>query len=363
MSENRHDWLNDRWVIFAPLRSDRPDEFAARVQEPSTSHRCPFCIGREHETPPAILTLNTSGVKGRSRRWQVRVVPNRYPALQAGEARSSSNDEAYEQVALPSSFDSYTSTSLKTSVAIDVMKRRPVYGAHEVIIESPQHVERLTDLTEEESLLVFEAYRERLICLRADDRLAHAVVFKNVGAEAGASLSHSHSQLIATDFVPSDVARTCQRLVESYEQHEQHFFEQVIDHELHNGERIVFESRHFVAYTPFASIVPYFVCVVPKTRESRFEDLDDERLVEFNGFARILLQALEKILPKTAYNYILQTCPFDGGWDQVFHWRWELFPRLTKAAGFEWGTMCFINPVLPEHAASQLRRAIEEIQG
>ena len=397
MSETRYDWLADRWVIFAPHRSQRPDEFKDALLSPSALVICPFCAGCEDQTPATLLRLprQSAGSK-RNRPWQVRVVANKYPALtpladlpqaihvvavggaaQKNEIhgvefyndleyRVSSNlsdqgderDRAYEPEHGNEIASEFLSSTSEDSQSYDepLFARRSILGAHEVIIETPEHLHSLTQLSESHTQLVFEAFRRRLVHWRAHDSLHYAVIFKNVGSDAGASLTHSHSQLIATNFVPPDVTRSCRRLLLYRETYGVTYFSDVLTKELAAGNRIVLESQNFVVLTPFASQIPYFIWILPKKKEARFEEVSDEDLKELALVTRRVLQAMETLFPQAAYNFVLHTSPFDPCWDEVFQWRMEIFPRLTKVAGFEWGSDCFINPVLPEVAASELSK-------
>jgi UDPglucose--hexose-1-phosphate uridylyltransferase len=355
MSETRYDWLSDRWVIFAPRRLKRPDEFLHSSFDKKPTHFvCPFCAGNEHNTPVEVLTLPPQ--TRQSRGWQVRVVPNKFPALDPiPESVYRSPFEVFGGIARS---EASTSTIEKTSTSV-MFQTRPLHGAHEVIIESPDHTISLSEISESHSLLVLEAYRRRLSHWRAHDSLRYACVFKNVGTDAGASLSHAHSQLIATSFVPPDVRRSCQRLQEYSEIHNHHYFEELAEQELESGERIIIESENFVCFAPYASPVPYFVSILPKRRRSRFEEIDDAMMIEFNKLVRQIIESIERCLPNTSYNFVLHTGPYDPGWDHVYHWRMEIFPRITKAAGFEWGSDCYINPVLPETAAAELSEKVQ----
>jgi len=389
MSETRYDWLADRWVIFAPHRSQRPDEFKDSQLSPSPSVPCPFCAGQEAQTPGTLLRLprQSSGSK-RNGPWQVRVVPNKYPALmpleslphalhavaiahelEGAELESKEfgagrwSDDPSSGLApfeLLSYDDEGNIAPNSPGYKEPLFARRRIQGAHEVIIESPDHVHSLTQLTESHTELVFEAFRKRLVHWRAHDLLHYAVVFKNVGSDAGASLTHSHSQLIATNFVPPDVTRSCRRLLLYRQTYGVPYFADVLTKELAAGARIILETTNFVVLTPFASQIPYFMWILPKKAEARFEEISDENLKELASVTRRVLRAMETLLPQAAYNFVVHTSPFDPCWDDVFHWRMEIFPRLTKVAGFEWGSDCFINPVLPEVAASELANHIRD---
>jgi UDPglucose--hexose-1-phosphate uridylyltransferase len=355
MSETRYDWLANRWVIFAPDRAKRPDEFVVRKSMEVDSHFvCPFCEGHEALTPEPSLTLPSP--TRRSRNWLVRVVPNRYPAF--SPLPPSLYRDSLDLNPTPDA-DERNERDHSSTSSNDVLFRKEVlHGAHEVVIESPEHAENWTGFGEAHVQHVFDAFRQRLHHWRAHDCLRYAVVFKNVGNEAGASLSHSHSQLIATEFVPPEIRDTCRRLQEYEDCYRRPYFEEVIKRELELGQRIILETKHFVALTPFASPVPYAVRILPKRRRTRFEEIDDDKLAEFSRLALRTMQGFESLLPGVSYNFVLHTSPFDSEHEDKFHWRMELFPRLTKQAGFEWGTNSFINPVLPEKAAVELRKAL-----
>lgn len=362
MSETRYDWLADRWTIFAPHRSQRPDEFVSDFVAPfQPITQCPFCAGQEDQTPGTLLTLPRSS--SRRKQWLVRVVPNKFPAIDP----LPTNPIDGTPISVPIMDELEDLNDLDTrnkkpsiwdSQPESLFVRRRLQGAHEVIIETPEHLKSLTALSEFHTRLVFEAFRRRLVHWRAHDALRYAVIFKNVGSDAGASLSHSHSQLIATNFVPPDVLRSCQRMKQYYELHNRNFFRDVIDQELEANERIVLSTDNFTVVAPFASQIPYFLWILPKKTQSRFEEISDKHLTEFSIVVRRVLSSLETLFPKAAYNFVLHTSPFDQHWDTAFHWRMELFPRLTKVAGFEWGSDCFINPILPEVAAKNLARFV-----
>ena len=358
MSETRYDWLADRWVIFAPRRNQRPDEFAgAAAADIVHSIDCPFCAGHESSTPKAVLSLP---LRSQPSRWQVRVVPNKFPALQRLKNVAGLPTEGMS----PLDDDSEQFEAVRAPTGDDCMLfcRRQIRGAHEVIIETPEHRSSLTQLDAGNNRMVFEAFKQRLGYWRAHQALHYAVVFKNVGYDAGASLVHTHSQLIAANFVPPDVLRTCQRMQQYRDTYERGYFTDTIEQELEVASRVISETRHFVAIAPFASYLPYMVMILPKTAVARFEEIDHRQLDEFAELTQQMLRALETILPGTAYNFVLHTSPFHDYWDDVFHWRMELFPRLTRVAGFEWGSDCFINPVLPEHAADQLRSVLTPLR-
>lgn len=375
MNETRYDWLSDRWVIFAPNREQRPQEFQRSKPVPCEEHvECPFCSGFEHETPAPTLVLpeNDYDETSTNRRseaakrvrapWQVRVVPNKFPAIPRCYPQLSGDESSMQQ-----SGDSFRpfaaivedSTNLtpqtQTVSAEHLFQRHTPRGAHEVIIEAPTHVDSITALPVEHITLIFEAYQRRMNHWRAQRDLKYAVVFKNYGADAGASLYHSHSQLISLDFVPSDIERMHNRLVLHHERFGCCYVCAMLAEEVECNERIFYASNSFVALCPFASRFPYSFSILPRTHRSRFEEIGMAELQDLAATAKATLTALESAHPSAAYNFVLQTSPFRGGNEDAHHWRLRVIPRLSKVAGFEWGSDCFINTVTPEQAANTLR--------
>lgn len=334
MPQLRKDPLSQRWVIFAEGREERPNEFE-RVERRRPDARCPFCAGHEQDTPPHLAWYGPAqGAEGAAGSngadWLVRVVPNKYPALLAqGRAE-------------PHAQGLYT--------ACDAV------GVHEVIIESPRHVSSLSELTPAEMQWLMVAYADRLRDLARAAGCKYALVFKNVGPEAGASIEHAHSQTVATTMVPSEVARELTASRRLLRELKQCFFCQVIEDELTHGERLAAVSDYFIAVCPYASRMPYEVWVLPRAHASHFERQEREMLEELAGFLQRVIARLEARHPRLAYNYFLHTAPFDTDRLRHYHWHIEIFPRLTTTAGFEWGAGYYINPVPPEQAAANLRR-------
>lgn len=330
MSELRRDAISDRWVIVAENRADRPDDYAGFA----SPHRCPFCKGHEDDTPHAIATYYSPG-KHAPADWQVRVVPNKYPAVSPagtnGKTRPQVNGLSYLHMAQEGT------------------------GVHEVVIESPEHVLSLSDLSLQQAGLVFVSYRDRLADLRRDPGLAYALIFKNVGAAGGASLEHVHSQLIATAFVPTEVRRELAAAEQFFQRKGQCCFCALLQEELAAGLRVVAESPQFVAVCPFAGRFPYETWVLPRQHQSRFDESTEAELAELSRLMHDLVGRIERALGRCAYNYLIHTEPFDTSRLDHYHWHIEILPRITRTAGFEWGAGCYINPVPPEEAAVVLR--------
>jgi len=333
MPHLRKDPLSDRWVIYAEGREARPNEFE-RVERRRADACCPFCPGREADTPPPLACYTEPGAppSANGDRWTVRVVPNKYPALLA--------------VGKPDPFEH------------GIYVQCAAVGVHEVIIETPRHVSSLTQLTPAEARLLMCAYSDRVAAARRLPHVKYALVFKNVGPEAGASLEHAHSQVVGTSMVPSEVQReltACRRL---YRQHKQCFYCHVIQDELTHQLRLADQSARFVAVCPYASRMPYELWVLPREHQSHFERQTPEQLAELGDFLRRVIARLEMCHPHLAYNCFVHTAPFDSTAPRHYHWHVEVFPRLTTTAGFEWGAGYYINPVPPEQAAAVLRSCV-----
>lgn len=339
MSELRWDPLKRHWVIIAADRGRRPGDFLA-VEPPTPMTSCPFCYGNEEKAPHEIFAIRPSGPPN-SPNWKVRVIPNKYPVLRVeGDVRS------------------------RGYGLYDVMNG---IGAHEIIIETPEHSKGMADLSVEEITDVLKAYRTRLMDLRNDLRLRYMVLFKNHGARAGASLSHSHSQLIAIPLVPPVAVTELRTCREFFDQKGRCIFCDILEFELGKGDRIVREYSEFVLFAPFASCLPFELRLLPKTHSHDFALMSDEHLGELAAAMKDMLGRLKEVLKDPPYNFILHTSPsllprpgrpeFWGSIEYDFHWHIELVPRIIPIAGFEWGSGFHINPTAPEDAAAFLRGA------
>jgi UDPglucose--hexose-1-phosphate uridylyltransferase len=325
--ELRKDPIVGRWVIIAPDRAKRP---VGHKSEPSNaSGPCPFCEGQETQTPHEILAYRDRGSKPNERGWRVRVFPNKFPALQVEGELSKRGDGIYDKM--------------------------NGIGAHEVIIECPTHATSLSELSEENIREVFWVYRDRLLDLKKDTRLVYGMVFKNVGAAAGASLEHTHSQLIVTPIVPISVHEEMTGALEFFNYRGRCIYCDMIHQELAGGTRIVHDTPSFICLAPFASRFPFEAWIVPKQHNSHFENIHKTEVDELGTVLKTVLRKIEQALDKPAYNYIIHTSPFDTQALPHYHWHIEIIPRLTRVAGFEWGTGFYINSVPPEQAAEFLR--------
>ena len=331
MPELRREPISGRWVIVATERATRPTDFKTNPQIIKSSF-CPFCEGNEDKTPPEILAYRDNGSMPNTSGWRVRVVPNKFPALQIEGDQNKRGEGIYDMMS--------------------------GIGAHEVIIESPRHIQSLTSLDNGNVEEVLLCYRDRLIDLKNDKRFVYGLLFKNVGASAGASLDHTHSQLIVTPIVPQLVANEMANAKTFYQQRERCLFCDMIQQEIDTNSRLVISTDNFVAFAPFASRFPFEIWILPKKHESHFENLQKFELDELAKVLKDALTRLETALDLPPYNYIIHSAPFNINGSDSFHWHIEIIPRLTNIAGFEWGTGFYINPMPPEQAAETLRNAI-----
>ncbi len=328
MPELRKSPILERWVIISTERGKRPIDFKVTREEPKEGF-CPFCTGNEDKTPPEILAYRDPMTKPNSPGWKVRVVPNKFPALQIEGDLNKRGDGIY-----------------------DMMQG---IGAHEVIIESPDHKANIHYLDKEHMESIFWAVRERMIDLKKDSRFRYILVFKNWGKEAGASLAHSHMQIIATPIIPKRVHEEMNGAKAHYDLKERCIFCDIISQELKDKRRIVYQNKHFIALSPFAARFPFETWVLPLKHVSAFETTKREWLPSMIDAMKTVLLKLDKALFNPPFNFIMHTSPCNGGNIPYYHWHIEIMPKLTKVAGFEWGSGFYINPTSPEDAAEEMR--------
>ncbi len=348
MPEYRRDLLTGRMVIVAEERATRPYQFDierndSHGNEQTPRSTCPFCPGNESQTPNEIAAFRPNGSE-----WTVRVVPNKYPAVVHDATTPWSDLSFHGNGPLSESMNGV--------------------GQHEVIVDTPRHILSIAEMTEHEVEVMFQMYCARLHALRAEERYATVMIFKNVGAAAGASLPHSHSQLVAMPFVPESLRFELERALD-YRSKKMSPVEidapfpcvwcDMLAAELSDGRRIVEETKNFVAFCPYVSRFPAEVAVFPKGHQPFFEDLQHGLCSEVAHLVRRTVRRLEKATPwmknMFSYNIVLGSGPFRYEKPFVYHAHLSILPSLSRAAGFEWGTGLHINPISPETAAAKLR--------
>lgn len=386
--ESRLDLITGEWTLYATTRSQRPDQFANVVVEKSASFDCPFCAGQEARTPDAVWSAKLDDdhddtKTGSKPDWSVRVMPNLYPAV-TDTSRRAPQPKASEtnEPSLPASDRHHRSaeamhsdTPLDGSCAKELHSPRqqapfprsplptsqlfasePATGGHEVIVESPRHTESLGELNTAEVALVFAAYAQRIRHWQNVPGIRHVSVFKNVGRDAGASLQHSHSQLIATNRVPAVVQHVTRRMQVHHARTGSCMQCDLVRGEIEHKQRLISQTDRFVAFCPYASRFPMQVRLTSKEHLACFGEMRSAHIAEVARLVLRVVRWLEALRPGTAYNVLLHTCPvdFQGARDSQ-HWAMDIFPRMSRLAGFELATGAMINPIFPETAAKAYR--------
>ena len=327
MPQLRKDPVTKRWVIILHEQAKKPSDFQI-VHPQKQNIKCPFCPGNESLTTPEVMSYRAPDTLPNQPGWEVRVIPNKFPALQ-----------------IEGDLD-------RTGIGVyDMMNG---VGAHEVIIESPGHEDGFHNYSVEQIARIIRTYTDRYRDLRRDRRFRYILIFKNHGSAAGASLDHPHSQLIATPIIPKRAMEEVEGAKRYYYYKERCVFCDIIRQELSSGERIVHENEQFVAFAPFASRFPFETWIAPKEHRDSFGDIESNEVEALASIMHSTLRKLIKTLDNPPFNYIIHTSPCDEHCTDYFHWHLEIMPRLTKVAGFEWGSGFYINPVAPESAARYL---------
>jgi UDPglucose--hexose-1-phosphate uridylyltransferase len=332
--EFRRDPLHNTWVVFAPERQRRPQDFAPAVLQTGTLD--PFAEGSERLTPPEVYALRKEKSKPNESGWRVRVVPNRYPAMRIEGKLEASPAGLYDRV---------------TGI-----------GAHEVIIETPDGEVAMEELPIAAITDIFSVYRERILDLDKDTRFQHIYIFKNVGPSAGASLAHAHSQLVALPLIPPFVEGKLVRAREHFLLKQRSLFSDILHTERADGSRLVAENDSFVLFCPFASRFPFELAIFPKRHHPDFVSCTTLELHDLAEILRFALERLNAVLEKPGYNLLLHTAPLWRPATERFasarhdySWHLEIAPRFNSLAGFEIGLGAYINTVYPEEAARFLR--------
>ncbi|HMQ30351.1 MAG TPA: DUF4931 domain-containing protein [Chloroflexaceae bacterium] len=328
MAELRQNLATREWVIIAGERARRPNAYAEAPDRPRTHERperdasCPFCPGNE-ELDLEIVRAPASGP------WSTRVVLNKYPAL---------------------------ALDGQITRAFDGVERRIAgVGYHEVLVEHPFHNATLALMTDEEVCAVLEMYLRRGQTIAKDIRVEQIVFFKNHGERAGASLPHTHSQIIGLPIVPGDIRHRIEEARRFFDDTGQCVFCTMADDELARGERLVAVNEHYVAFVLYASSSPFHIWILPRRHHASFLYVEPDTLRYLAPLLRDVLFRLYAHLNDPDYNLIIRSTPTKEPENGYFHWYIALVPRLSRSAGFELGSGVWINPTLPEQCAAFLR--------
>jgi UDPglucose--hexose-1-phosphate uridylyltransferase len=331
LPELRKDPITGRWVIIATDRARRPSDFIRQPVPPATPRLCPFCYGNEQKTPPEVLARRPEGSGPNQPGWSVRVVPNKFPALGIEGELNRQGEGMYDKM--------------------------NGIGAHEVIIESPDHMLTMAEMSDRQIEEVLWAYRERINDLRKDIRFRYIILFKNHGEAAGATLEHPHSQLIALPVIPKRVKEELDGAKLYFDFKERCVYCDIVRQETSAGVRVITETERLLVLAPWAPRFPFETWILPKRHESHFENSEDATRHNLAGVLRTTLRKIDKVLELPPYNFILHSAPLQDDHQLHYHWHIEIIPKLTKVAGFEWGTGFYINPTPPEESAKFLRES------
>lgn len=332
MPELRKDPIVSRWVIISTERGKRPtdlktDEPARAPSEPGKF--CPFCEGNESSTPPEVLAYRHGNSAPNTPGWSLRVTSNKFPALMIEGGLNRRGDGVYDMMS--------------------------GVGAHEVIIETPDHGASLADVPQKQFEDVLWSYRDRTMDLRKDNRFRYILIFKNHGYRAGASLEHPHSQLIALPIIPKTVVEEMDGCEAYYKYKERCLFCDIVAQEIEDQKRIVAENEDFMAVCPFAPRFPFEMWILPKKHDAHFEDATKHEIINLASLFQGVLRRLSKALGDPAYNFLIHTSPVTMPNLPHYHWHIEITPRITRIAGFERGSGFYICPTAPEVSAQYLR--------
>jgi UDPglucose--hexose-1-phosphate uridylyltransferase len=329
MPEFRQNQATKEWVILASDRVGRPTDYAKKRLRtehiPAFKDDCPFCVGNEAQTEKAVYTYPEEGA------WQVRVIPNKYAALQPHLATTRS--------------------------WVGAFLAAKGFGIAEVVVEHPLHNQTpaLMNLTEVANILF--AYRQRQAEISKNDKINIVTIFRNHGQRAGTSLEHPHSQIIATPIVPPHVRYPMEQAVLHYDKLGTCVYCDMVAEELRQGERIIIDSENFAAFCPFAARSPFECRIYPKNHQPSFLSIDDEQIAELASVLREILAKLYNGLNDPDYNYILRSSPIGDEDTRHLHWYMVIIPKITIPAGFEMGSGIYINTVAPDESARILRDA------
>ena len=328
MPELRQNMATKEWVLIASERAKRPHEFVceprqATHERPGHVETCPFCPGNESQTLDPVLRWPVEGP------WQLRVTPNKFPALRREGAR--------------------------VHCVEGVHRKLSGVGFHEVLIESPLHNTTTALQSAHEIALTLKAFQARGREIIQDPRIEQIFYFKNHGPRAGTSVEHPHSQILALPMVPHNVRHRIEEQRRAFDDMGACPVCAMLEEEVLDGERVISDNDHFVAFIPYAAFSPFHVWIVPVRHGPTFLDQTSAELFSMASILKDVLARIYVGLNDPDFNYNIRSAPNRDRSSSYIHWYLSLVPRVTTAAGFELGSGMYINPSLPEESAKFLR--------
>jgi len=331
MHELRKDILLGRWVEVLS-ESQAPSDYQIPPRDENDGRGCILCPGRERDVPPEITSIRTAGTS----KWWARVLPSFRPMFQI------EGDLGRK--------------------GVGIYDRMNSIGANEIIVESPEHNSRPEDMGLEQMIRVITLYRNRVADLQKDSRLRYILIYKDSGKNAGEIFSHPVSFLMATPVIPMVVKDELDNAKQYFAYKERCIFCDIITEELRAGERIILETRSFVAFCPYAAQLPFESWIIPKRHSCAFHEITNDEIEDMGLILMSVLKKLRKIFNEPPFNYFIHTAPNmvprRNHWHTLgedFHWHLEIIPRIIRTSGFEWGSGFYILPTSPENAAKYLR--------
>ena len=308
MPQFRQDPIAGYWVALSKERSQRPFDFHRTPVLPKSGAICPFCPGNESLTPPDLLSYPSENGNG----WRLRAFLNKYPAI----------------------------------------------DAHEVIVESPEHRSTFGELPESAAVDLMSAVRDRMLALKPDAALEYVQFFKNNGPGSGASLSHPHSQLMALPVVPGQVQLELDGSLQHYEEHGHCIFCDLIELETGQRERVILETDQVLVVAPYAPRFAFETWIISRVHRSHFELTEAAVLRSAGEVLHMVSRRLEAVLDNPPYNLLFHAAPLQEPAMPHYHWHIEILPRMGGVGGYEFGTGCYINAIVPEESAAALREGL-----
>jgi UDPglucose--hexose-1-phosphate uridylyltransferase len=306
----RKDIISSNWVIVSDERALRPNDYEYKI-------RCPFCPGREGKTPPEILSLPHKN------KWLIRVVPNKYPAVEYEIEKKNTGEGMY--------------------------RKEYLKGMHEVVVETPRHNDKIYQIKHYDKVL--EVFALRMKKLYEKEDIEYVMIFRNYGIKAGASLKHPHSQIIALPILPLRVKDELEHFTDYLKKYNRCILCDVIKNELETKKRVIDVSHNFIAFTPFASRFNFEVMIAPLKHNPDY--YLEENFSELRDLISEIFRKLHRTIFNPSYNLVIHTSPKNA---VDFHWHIEILPKLAMPAGFEWGSGFFINSISPEKACEMLKK-------
>ena len=338
MPELRENLATKRWVVIATERAKRSDDFKKGKElpapRPAYDAKCPFCEGNEMPDQEEIFAIRRPGTEPGGKGWKLRVIPNKYPVLVPPQKGASIEVKRHKA---------------------GIYLHMEGIGKHELVIENAAHNKTIATMTIEEVSAVIKAYQARYIALDRDPSYKQVIIFRNQGAGAGASQLHPHSQIIAGPMIPQHMRYAFAEAQRYYDELGKCVFCDMIKYELAEKERLVMQNDKFVAFVPYASLLPYETWILPIKHSTSFANLLPE---DMGPLAQILHDILAKLyygLSNPDYNYCIRSVPHYLACEPYYHWHIQVLPRLTTPAGFEIGSGIAVNVTLPEESAKFLR--------